>query len=361
MPPDQLKGEGHMGKKDLDAVGKWYRENRPLYESLAHKVEQIVKDNLDQAGIVYHSVTWRAKGLKEFAEKAAKDKYSDPVAQIKDMAGIRVIAYLESDVQKVASVVEGLFSIDKQNSFDQSQLLGSDRVGYRSVHYVAELDSARCKLPEYTRYSGLPFEIQIRSLLQHAWAEIEHDRNYKFSGKLPSELERRFYLVAGILEVADREFVEIAREVDRYKAEVVKEIGRNELDIDITSVSLKEYLSRKFSKAIAEGCLKPSFGDSNDSLSKEIVEELRSFGVSKLHELDRMVPGELQDYLIRSKQRNNFAGFVRDILIATDAEKYFEKSWQKHWNVYDVEDSALYDAFNVDRSVLAKYVKPDWA
>jgi putative GTP pyrophosphokinase len=346
-----------MGKKDLDAAEKWYKSHRPLYDSLAHKVEQIIKENLDQKGVVYHSVTCRAKGLKEFADKAAKDKYSDPVAQIKDMAGVRVITYLESDVQGVAGVVEGLFSIDKENSFDQSKLLGSDRVGYRSVHYVAKLDSARCKLPEYTRYSELPFEIQIRSLLQHAWAEIEHDRNYKFSGKLPSKLERRFYLVAGILEVADHEFVEIAGEIDRYKADVVEEIGKNELDIEINSVSLKEYLSRKLSRVIASRILTPDFGASDDPLSKEVIEELRSFGVSKLYELDGIIPSDLEDYMIRTNSQNNFAGLVRDIMVISNAKKYFETGWQQHWDSYDEIADAMYGAYKVDRGVLNKHVE----
>jgi ppGpp synthetase/RelA/SpoT-type nucleotidyltranferase len=347
-----------MGKKDVDAAVKWYKDNRSLYESLAHKVEQIIKENLDQKAIVYHSVTSRPKSLKSFADKAAKDKYSDPKTQIKDMAGVRVITYLESDVQKVASVIQPLFSIDSENSVDQSRLLGSDRVGYRSVHYVAELDGARCGLPEYKRYADLPFEIQIRSLLQHAWAEIEHDRNYKFSGKLPSQLERRFYLVAGILEVADREFVEIASGIDRYKADVIEEIGKNELDIEINSLSLKEYLSRRFSKATSAGILTPNFGGPDDTLSKDIVEELRSFGVSKLHELDRMVPTDLQDYMIRNKKDTNFAGLVRDILIISDAKKYFEVSWQNHWTAYEEDSREVYDAYKVDMQVLDEYVEP---
>ena len=67
------------------------------------------------------------------------------------MAGIRVITYLESDVRKVADMIETLFDIDKANSLDQAQLLGSDRLGYRSVHYVAKFNKSRCKLPEYKK------------------------------------------------------------------------------------------------------------------------------------------------------------------------------------------------------------------
>lgn len=346
-----------MVKKGAEAAIKWYQVNKPLYESLSRKVEQIVKENLEQRHIVYHSVTSRGKSLDSFSRKAQKDKYSDPAAEIKDMAGVRIITYLESDVQKVATVVEELFSIDKDNSIDQSKLLGSDKVGYRCVHYVAEFDSERCKLPEYRPHAGLPFEIQVRSLLQHAWAEIAHDRNYKFGGKLPTELERRFYLVAGILEVADREFVAIAEEIDKYKADVIEEIGKNELDIEITSLSLKEYLSKRFSEAIAAHIVEPSLGGTGEPLSKKIVDELRSFGISKLDELDRIVPSDLQGYILQNRATNNFGGLIRDILIINDAEKYFRVSWKQAWQGYDAQDNRLYEKYCVDQSILDEHVE----
>ena len=253
--------------------------------------------------------------MDSYTAKAKNEKYHNPKEEIKDMAGIRVITYLESDVNKVSNIVENLFNVIPEDSINQSKLLGSDRVGYRSVHYVATLSKDRCKLPEYKIYDKLPFEIQIRSLLQHTWAEIEHDRNYKFSGKLPSELERRFYLVAGMLEVADNEFTSIAQEIEEYRNNVVDELIKGELDIEINTTSLREYLSKKFSEMIKEDLLIPNFG-TNDSLSKEIVEELHLFGVSKLYELDSIVPENYQEYSRRIPENwTNFAGLIRDILI----------------------------------------------
>ena len=60
----------------------------------------------------------------------------------------------------------------------------------------------------YEPLRRLNASVQIRTVLQHAWAEFEHDIRYK--GVVPDEhafdLDRRFTLAAGLLGLADREF-----------------------------------------------------------------------------------------------------------------------------------------------------------
>ena len=62
------------------------------------------------------------------------------------------------------------------------------------------------KLPEYCLFDKMKCEIQVRTILQHAWAEIEHDVVYKSLGEIPFRVRRRFACLAGLLEIADREF-----------------------------------------------------------------------------------------------------------------------------------------------------------
>lgn len=342
---------------DISAAIKWYRKNRPTYRSLASKVEAIIKENLEQSKMQCHSVTSRGKGLKSFTDKAKSGKYADPINEIKDMAGIRVITYLESDVRKVADVIERLFDIDKAHSLDQSQLLGSDRLGYKSVHYIAKFDKRRCELPEYKIYENLPFEIQIRSLLQHTWAEIEHDRNYKFSGKLPSKLERRFYLVAGMLEVADSEFVAIAEEIDKYKSGVSDELKKGDLNIEVNTASLKEYLSKRFGSLIESDVLSKEFSE-DDKDAKTIVEEVQLFGVTKLHQLDKIVPQDFEDTIIKLKLRPklDFTSLTRNILIINDVKKYFQISWRNNWHFIKKNHKKLLNKYDVDVVYLRKRV-----
>jgi ppGpp synthetase/RelA/SpoT-type nucleotidyltranferase len=116
-------------------------------------------------------------------------------------------------------MVEREFVVDRTNSVDKRTLLDPDRFGYQSLHYVAALSVARTGLAEYGRFTGLRVEIQIRSTLQHAWAEIEHDLGYKSAAGVPRDIRRRFSRIAGLLELADEEFSVIRRDLDAYTSE----------------------------------------------------------------------------------------------------------------------------------------------
>jgi len=340
--------------KDIDKATSWYKKNQSLFESLANKVADIIKENIEEKNVQYHSVSSRRKSLESFTAKAKEEKYTDPVNQIKDMAGVRVITYLETDVSRIAKIVEGLFDIDLSNSLDQSQLLGSNKLGYRSVHYIAKFDQNRCKLPENERYKDLPFEIQIRSLLQHAWAEIEHDRNYKFGGKLPTELERRFYLVAGALEIANHEFVAIATEIDKYKAEVIQDLKSGDLNIEVTTASLTEYLSTKFTKLMKDIPEERRYGG-DETMPKTIVEELKLFGVSTLDQLDKIIPQGFEDAYLACKPKLTFNGIVRHILMINDINKYFKVSWRGSWTFSDGSSVKLLTKYGADISDLTQH------
>lgn len=343
--------------KDVSKAKEWYSANRSTFKTLATKVEGIIKENLDLKNITYHSINCRAKSIASYEEKAKQDKYSDAVNEIKDMAGIRIITYLESQGLEVSTIVKRIFTIDPENSVDQAKLLGADKVGYRSDHYIATLDEDRCKLPEYKPYKGLPFEIQIRSLLQHAWAEIEHDRNYKFSGKLPTKLERRFYLIAGMLEVADHEFVSISQAIDKYKEKVVEELSKGELDIEINSTSLKEYYTKKYQKLHKHKQLDLDFS-SEDYLAKDIVQELAILNIKTLAQLDGITPENFEKALLDLKIHTNLAGLSRDIMIIHDAKYYLNNAWQNRWNIIEEDEVPLLMKYRTDvdyiQSVITK-------
>ena len=104
------------------------------------------------------------------------------------------------------------FTINKKQSHDKRFILGLKEFGYRSVHLIAKLKGSRARSPEYTDLQGIWFEIQVRSILEHAWAEIEHEVVYKSGIKYPRSTIRRFAAIAGSLEILDREFGEIRKE-----------------------------------------------------------------------------------------------------------------------------------------------------
>jgi len=351
--PNGSASANHVAKKVASGEDKtaaaieWYQRKRPLYEQLAQKVEAVVREVLDDRKVQYHSITSRLKEVDSFAAKAARERYTDPEKQIKDMAGVRIIAYVDSQARQIAELVERLFDVDPEHSGDTSVRLGVDRVGYRATHCVARFSGDRCRLPEYRRFEGLEFEIQVRTILQHAWAEIEHDRNYKFTGVLPADMQRRFHILSGVLELADREFDSIASSIDDYAADVAEKTEKGELDIPINTTSLREYMLTKFRDAVALGLL-PDFG--SDEAESEIVEELADFGISTLADLDSIIPGELptQTDLLASY---NFSALMRSIMMVRDAHRYFGKAWKNHW--LRLGHSQVLEVYGVDVAALA--------
>jgi putative GTP pyrophosphokinase len=221
-----------MNDAAIAAAVRTFAAQRPIYAALAEKVAATLEEVLQESGINVHSVTSRVKTPESYAEKLKRKGYKSP-DDVTDVAGIRVICYVETDVGRVCDVVKSAFVPDHAHSTDKTDDLGVDRVGYRSIHFTCALGRDRLALPEYKRFDGLLFEIQVRTILQHAWAEIEHDRNYKFSGVLPTQIQRRFAILAGTLEMADREFDSIAAEIDSYAEQIAREAAHGDLSAEV--------------------------------------------------------------------------------------------------------------------------------
>ncbi|SFE79597.1 ppGpp synthetase catalytic domain-containing protein (RelA/SpoT-type nucleotidyltranferase) [Paenibacillus catalpae] len=339
-------------KKNMDEITKWYVKNRPVFEKLAGKLESIIREVLDSADVSYYTVTSRAKEIDSFISKASDNKYKDPIKEIKDLAGVRVITFVKSEIDICSEIIQPLFDIDPEHSTDKSKELGDDKVGYRSLHYVAKLTDERLNLPEYKIFKDLQFEIQIRTILEHAWADISHTKNYKFNGVLPpdNDIKRRFALAAATLELVDREFNSISQEISEYQKEVKDKTSRDELDIDINSTSLSNFLSLKFKDFIEDYQLESHFNQGD----ARIIEELNAYGITRLSELNALITRKLEVYLHFS---TNFIGLLRHIMIINDAEKYFKQAWNKNWTGIEEEYLDYLKSIDVSdiENILKKY------
>lgn len=314
--------------RSVSYVAKWYRQKRPVYEALTAEVCHSLEALLLDRGAQFLSVSGRTKSEASLIAKAARKTYRKPEEQIHDFSGIRVITFVESDAALVAEVISSAFRIHPDKSPDKSAELGTDRIGYRSRHFVCELGGDRIRLAEYRRFKSLLFEIQVRTVLQHAWAEIEHDRGYKLGGVLPPGLARRFNLAAGLLEVADREFDQLASEIDSYGVQVSEQTSRGYFDIDINSTSLLEYLRTRF-EYLPEA-MNLTLSETDDI--SELVEELQDFGAASLADLDRLVSSDfIKSELRHPGMASNQWGFIRDAMMFDDLEKYFSLAWNRHW------------------------------
>jgi len=206
----------------------------------------LIKDLLEREQVEYHVIEARTKGIDSFARKTERQhqflKYKDPLKEITDLSGIRVVVYYTDDVDKVARIIEREFLIDRENSLDKGSLLKPQEFGYRSVHYVVSISESRQELCEWNNFTGFKAEIQIRTVLQHAWAAIDHKLRYKKESDVPFPLSRKLFRLSGLLELADEEFLNIRGEVSVFGAESRRRIAAKDTNLQINAITLGEYL-----------------------------------------------------------------------------------------------------------------------
>jgi len=195
-----LRTSAEAGPDDptRDAVTT-YAEQHPELVDAAARAAALIASMLDESGINYLTVDGRAKAIASFAEKANRAEggrllYPQPLTDIGDQLGVRVITYVRDDVEAVAALLAEQLTVRDDRDF--GELTASQgRFGYASRHLQVEVEERLV-------------QVQLRTVLQHAWAEFEHDIRYK--GTVPaehaSEFDRRFTLAAGLLELADQEF-----------------------------------------------------------------------------------------------------------------------------------------------------------
>lgn len=160
-PPESTPGAVH------DAIAT-YSARRPALQEATKRYLAQVTDLLDDAGINYLSVTGRTKSVASFAAKADRNVdgrrlFTDPLSEITDQVGLRVITYLRDDVAAVANLLgEEMRLLDDRDMGLETASEG--RWGYASRHLLVATEGEQ-----------QPASIQVRTILQHAWAEFEHE------------------------------------------------------------------------------------------------------------------------------------------------------------------------------------------
>lgn len=216
-----------------EALLQQFREQVPALEQLSKTVYDQLRQVLHEQSVELSAIEYRVKTEQSLAGKLERkgDKYAS-LEDITDLVGLRIITFYTDDVDKVAAIVQQLYDVDWDNSIDKRKAHELTSFGYNSLHYI-------CRLKE----GSAPFEIQMRTALQHVWSAIEHDIGYKGAVKLPPEYRRQFSRLAGMLELADDEFSRLRTTMTDYRRQVQALVKSGKLDeVLLSTDSFSSYL-----------------------------------------------------------------------------------------------------------------------
>jgi len=299
-----------------------YERTHQQYVGGARKLEALINELIgEEEGINYLSATARAKEPDSFLAKASKPhpddpskpKYDDPLNQITDLVAARVITFLVEAVDRVCEVIESEFEIVEHTDMG-AHVRAQGAFGYASKHYLVRLNANRRELPEYSVLKNLTMEIQVRTAVQHAWAEFEHDIRYKLDippDRKP-EFDRRFLLAAALMELADNEFAAI----DKMYRELAAS-GGDQPPTDLTTATLTTYLTRRY----------PDAPHAKTNHYAWILGILAQLGVTTEEQLTELLTG-IDSAAVQAAMTHRFpAGTVRrldDDLLAARGAAYLE-------------------------------------
>lgn len=202
-----------MSTTSNEALVSSFTDNRPLYEKFLGRVKDLITTLVDNAGVRVDSIHERTKTVASLSDKLSRpDKSYSRLEDVPDLAGLRVIACHREDADRVVELIQNEFEIDDEDSEDVAERLAPDAFGYLSVHLVLQLSEERRQLPEWSEVNALRVEVQVRTVLQHAWASISHGLQYKHEDDVPDALRRRLARLSALLELADQEFATLNRE-----------------------------------------------------------------------------------------------------------------------------------------------------
>lgn len=256
-----------------------YIEARPHYEQLCDEVAYILGKRMKDNAIEYSTISSRAKTLKSFAEKLTRKKYENPLKNVTDLAGVRLVFLYHSDRPTIEQIIEAEFDvIEKVDKVNEQE---PDRFGYGALHYLAHL-GRKSSGARYDDLKGLICEIQVRTVLQDAWAIIDHHLSYKHESEVPKVLKRKLNSLAGLFETADDQFNSIRIEREDYKKAVKSNLDSKDKfpDQDINLDTFVEFLKWKFPK-------KEIAHDANHI--SVILSRVDGYGYTKLSELEELL------------------------------------------------------------------------
>lgn len=309
----------------------YYGENERRLVDAARALENLVRLLLSSEAIEGVKIIGRVKNKHECITKFDV-KYRQGLEksgldyvikdEITDLVGLRVVCLYESQISSVSSVIKNHFYVVKEEN-KSIDLYENLRFGYKGVHLDLSLSENRRALPEYKDFQDIRFELQIRSIVQDAWSEVDHRLKYK--KQIPDALKRRIIRLAALFELADQEFEEIRKTTDEIESIIKQKIQSNSDSFisddgnPLDSFSFLEFATRRYPKYVFESYKVDGFVD-------DIKQSSPSISIGEFKNIFNESYDVTQRYRSQLKENGevniNPYTHMRHMLVLHDSEKY---------------------------------------
>lgn len=193
-----------------------YAAHRHRYVDFAGRLRDLVSEILRVASISGAVIEARAKTVESLEQKLSAQAGYRLLEDVADLCGVRIILVHLGDIVQVAELLRSELDVVEEVLHGASR---TDAFGYQSLHLVMRLKEPRSTLPEWSGCADLVAEIQIRTVLQHAWAVISHQFDYKSERAVPEQVRRRLFRVAALVETGDEILDGFRRHVGELREE----------------------------------------------------------------------------------------------------------------------------------------------
>jgi ppGpp synthetase/RelA/SpoT-type nucleotidyltranferase len=253
---------------DVKTLRDAYGAERPVYVKLARAVELSLRRAARAAGLYHVEVSSRAKDVQSFVRKAISHGYSDPLTQITDKAGVRVIMAYRQEEPSVEKLISSRFRVLER--IDKRQELAEHEVGYMGLHMVVA--------PRTGQPGTAACEVQVRTRAEDVWARLSHEVLYKSPEMLSGTDRRQVLRLSALLELFD---AEAGRAWD------------NVLDSD-------DYIAGRAITALQRQLFRLSGRSDGDDLTADVTKAvlLPAFSVDELRRIDTII-----DDFVASRRR----------------------------------------------------------
>jgi putative GTP pyrophosphokinase len=169
----------------------------PILKEIANKIQENLVEIFDGVEHI-DRIGCRVKAEQSFLDKTLKNingkvKYENPIQEIQDLIGARIVVYYKSDVDFIVTEIKKYYQTVEQNKIVPDDVM---KFGYEGLHLICFIPNAIYSSHKMNKLIPDFFELQIKTLYQHAWSQAEHGLGYKTETPLSYEEERKLAFIS---------------------------------------------------------------------------------------------------------------------------------------------------------------------